>query len=150
MAKPKRNEELVEKIYASLELNADGKVETSVDTYTENLPIVGDAQITPEQADAVHDYDTVYVASSVEALGKKAVDIMTEDKKPSDVTGAVSMRGFGEVIVKTNRERAMTVAGKDTVVKGGTSVDVAFIAGKNAGLLANAKQRIKEIANEKL
>lgn len=148
MSRIKKDEALINDIYKTLE----GKevVTGSNEVFDKHLPAVGEVQITPEIVEGVNDYVCKFSASSVEAIGRYAVEQMGKDKDLKNVTGSIGMGSFGEVSVDVTREREVTVAGNTSIVKGGSRVDVSFVAGKNSGALAKARQTIKDLANDAL
>ncbi len=148
MSRAKRDENLVNAIASSLSKVTDGVISSDGDVFNSNLP----EGLTPETVEAVSNYTTAFVASGLEAVGKAAVSAMEKDKKLNDVSAEIPMGAFGNVGYGVTRSREAVVPGTDktTTVYGGTKVNVAFVAGKNAGQLAAAKRSIKEMAEEAL
>lgn len=148
MSRAKRDENLVNAITNSLRPVTDGTMPSEGDVFNSNLP----EGLTPETMEAASNYVTAFVASGREAVGKAAVDAMVKDKNLNHVTAEIQMGAFGSVGYGVTRSHEATVPGTDktTTVYGGTKVNVAFVAGKNAGQMAASSRLVKEYAKQEL
>lgn len=152
MAKLKSNPEIVEKIKASFTGIETGKGKSEGDIFNETLP----EGLTAETVKAVSDHVTVFTAAGMEAAGTAVAAAMKKDKKLDMVDVTVPLGDFGNATYGIYREKEVTVppaekGGEPTkkLQYGSTKVDVTFVAGKNSGLLGQARAAIKEDFSEK-
>lgn len=111
--------------------------------------------VTEETVEKVSNLVTSFVAAGMDAVGEMALAAMKKDKKLSTVEAGLNMGAFGKVNYGVDREQEVTIppreAGGEVTKKlqhGTTSVKVSFVAGRNSGLLGQARDRIKADAAE--
>jgi hypothetical protein len=150
MSRIKKNEVLIDAIYKTLE--GDSTIRGGDNVFNDHLPKVGEVQVTPEIIEGVNDYVCEFSASAVEATGKYSIEKFLANEKLNDVDASISMGAFGEVNMSFNRHKEVPVVGKDTTthVYGGSNVKVAFVAGKNSGAMAKARDAVKTMGAEHL
>lgn len=151
MARPKHNPEIVEAIQASITGAETGTAQAGDAVYNDCLP----EGLTPETVQQVSDYNTVFVASGMEAAGNVALAALKKDKKLDSVAVNLPMGAFGQADYTIHREKEITIpptekGGEATkeVQFGVNRCNVTFVAGKNSGLLGKARDAIKEQATE--
>ena len=151
MARPKHNPEIVEKIQAAITGAETGIAQVADTVYNDCLP----EGLTPETVQQVSDYTTVFVASGQEAAGNAALEALKKNKKLDSVSVNLPMGSFGQTDFTIHRSKEVTIppaekGGEATkeVQYGVTRCNVSFVAGKNSGLLAKARDAIKEQAIE--
>lgn len=151
MARPKHNPEIVKAIQESITGAETGVAQAGDTVYNDCLP----EDLTPEVVQKVSDYTTVFVASGQEAAGNAALAALKKDKKLESVSVNLPMGAFGQTDYTIHRSKEVTIppaekGGEATkeIQYGVNRCNVSFVAGKNSGLLAKARDSIKESATE--
>lgn len=138
--------ELSSKITASLKTDEKaGVIESSSDTYFENLP----EGLTPELIKAKSDYDSNYIAAGSHAVGEAGLKILAANKELDKVTGTAAMGYKDSLNVTVYRQKEYPKpgsAGEKIVKKGAMSISFDTRATNNSGQLAIAKSTILEAA----
>lgn len=145
MSRAKHSPELVEAIKKSL--TGTESITSEGNVYDDNLP----EGLTPDTVEAVSNYTTTFVASSVEAVGDMALQAMKKDKKLDQVEAEIKLGAFGKTDISVIREKEITIPPREKggeaskkIQPGVTQVSVDFVAGRNSGLLGKARAAIKE------
>jgi hypothetical protein len=94
-----------------------------------------------------------FSATAIAASGEVAAENFLEDEKLQEVDFNIGLGSFGKAEWSVNREREVAVVGKKgetSIVRGGTSVKMDFVAGRNVGLMAAARAEVKKVVGEAL
>jgi len=155
MSKVKQDAALVEAIKKSYSDPSSGAMVSEGNVFNEHLPLIKTSgeetlQLTPEIITGVNDYVCKFSAAGVESAGDIALAAMKKDKKLDIVTAELPLGAFGRSNIAITREKEISIPSPE---KGGTATTqiqygsarlrVDFVAGRNSGLLGQAKAAIR-------
>ena len=125
----------------------EGVITTDSPLYEENLPESLDIQTVKK----VKNYDRDFIAASTQAVGELAVEKMAEDKTIDRIEAIIGLcDGYDSLDVAVEREREYVYDGKPYPKKGVTTTSYNVEAGRNVGVLKQARKAINDYADELL
>jgi len=148
LTKPVRNDSLIEAIKLSLAGVETGVATSEGDIFNDTLP----EGVTTEHVEKLNTHITDFTAAAAEATGLAFVDALKKDAKLEGVVAKIPYGAFGEASFKVVAQQEVTVPGTSdkTTSYGNVLPKLDFVAGRNAGQLAKAKQSVKALVQAEL
>jgi len=148
LSKPVRNDSLIEAIRASLEGVETGVATSKGDVFLDTLP----EGVTADHVEKINAHITDVTAASAEATGIAYAAALKANPELESLVAKVPLGAFGEASFKVVGQQEVTVpgTGDKTTSYGNVTPKLDFVAGRNAGQLAKAKQAVKALIQAEL
>ena len=143
--------EMSGKILECLKIDGrNGAITAEDNTFEKTLP----EDLTMDIVNKVSDHNTTFVSAGIHAMGRMAIDAMSQHKNLDSASGTINMGGKDTLAATIDRSRTyanrLQEGATDVVKYGVTDVDYTVVAGKNAGQLKKVRQAIGEYAHDHL